>query len=279
MDCSVFLKLESHAASYPNISMRQACTFSCQSKLQASSHHSVIGVDEKKTVTSILIQAFGNSSAAPSIPPPPAWQSRNNTNRCDFQMQNEGKSVVSTHPLPFSQWHNTLEGDVMNNKMYFHGYSIFSKTDFQGNLMLFFYIHYNWFHNVDLKDELMYKIFLLKAHSYGRQLKAGESDTHEGFYVHTCTVLLCFFVGNYAVLLEQLIVRCLAQLHLDGSCWGVSTQPFVVSPELANYQSECYFSNLQATTGVKCADPRILSKLVLKNVALCLVAGCRVKPD
>ncbi len=88
VDCCVFLKLESHAASYPNISMWQASAFSCQSKLQASTHHSVIGVDEKKTVTSILIQAFGNSSAAPSIPPPSAWQSCNNTNRCDFQMQN-----------------------------------------------------------------------------------------------------------------------------------------------------------------------------------------------
>lgn len=83
--CTVFLKLESHAASYPNISMWQASAFSCQSKLQASTHRSVIGADEKKTITSILVWAFGNSSAAPSIPPPSAWQSRNNTNRCDFQ--------------------------------------------------------------------------------------------------------------------------------------------------------------------------------------------------
>lgn len=143
MDCSVFLKLESHAASYPNLSMRKASAFSCQSKLQASTHHSVIGVDEKKTVTSILIQAFGNSSAAPSIPPPPAWQSHNNTNRCDFQMQNEGKSVVSSHPLPFSQWHKTWEGDAMNNKICFHGYSIFSKTVFQGRLMFFCFFLYN----------------------------------------------------------------------------------------------------------------------------------------
>lgn len=70
-DCTVSLKLESHAASYPNISMWQAHAFSCQSDLQASTHHSVIGVDEKKTVTS-LIRAFGNSSVAPSIPPPSA---------------------------------------------------------------------------------------------------------------------------------------------------------------------------------------------------------------
>lgn len=53
-DFSVFLKLESHAASYPNISAWQASTFSCLSQRQASTHHCVIAVDEKRTVTSVL---------------------------------------------------------------------------------------------------------------------------------------------------------------------------------------------------------------------------------
>lgn len=65
----------------------------------------VIGGDEKKTVTSILTQAFWNNSAVLSIQPPSAWQSRNNTNRRDFQMQNGGKSVVSSHFVPFSHWY------------------------------------------------------------------------------------------------------------------------------------------------------------------------------
>lgn len=104
-------------------SVWQASAFSCQSKLQTSTHHSVIGADEKKTVTSILIWAFRNSSAAPSIPTPSAWHSLNNTNRCDFQMQNEGKSVVCSHLQPFSQWYKKMrESAVMNNKIWIYFY-------------------------------------------------------------------------------------------------------------------------------------------------------------
>ena len=47
------------------VSMWNASAFSCQSKLQASTHHGVIGADEKKTVTSIIIQAFGGTAQQP----------------------------------------------------------------------------------------------------------------------------------------------------------------------------------------------------------------------
>lgn len=137
--CSVFLKSDIHVASYPNISMWQASTFSCQSQLQASTHYSVIGADEKKTVTPILMWTFGNSSAAPSIKSPSAWQSCNNTNRCDFQMQNDVKLVVGSHALLSSQQYKMRQGDVPNNKIDSCGYSILSKTDFKENTVYLLY--------------------------------------------------------------------------------------------------------------------------------------------
>lgn len=137
-------------------SVWQASIFSCQSKLQTSTHHSVIGADEKKTVTSILTWAFRNNPAAPSILTPSAWQSHNNTNRCDFQMQNEAKSVVCSHLLPFSQWYKK-----------------------SGKVLL-------WI--------IKFKYIFTYNKSYSRQLKARESDTHSGLYTHTFPTPLWAFL-------------------------------------------------------------------------------------